>query len=194
MTALFRVLDDLPEFDPGWVLKARQFMVRVERNGAGPGSLTDDGLRYWVLDGDGVIRHAPELWGWAQFVALPLASALVGKPLRLSPETQAAVNINCLEGRGERYELHTDSVTYTMLAWASGPHHGGELLCELPGGRVFVHPETGGGVLLEGSAIPHAVMPLREQGPRLSVPIAFEPIGEEFARDESLSGHLYAGA
>ena len=192
MTPLFVPLGQLPEYDPGGCSDARPHMAMIQRNGAGPGSLTEDGLRYWVLDGMGVCEHVPELWGWAESYGTALASAAVGRPLRLSPATEAAVNVNCLEGSGEKYELHTDSVSYTMLAWGSGPHEGGELWCSMEGAEIFVQPQIGGGVLIEGSKIPHAVLPLRERGPRYSVPVAFEAIGEEFERDAALSGHLYA--
>lgn len=185
------LIDGLPVFGFGEYVRGLMTLIEREADGDRPGSLSDEPLRYYVLDGYGVQAHTPWLWEWARDVAVPIAASLAGRPLMLSHAQIGAVNINCLEGEGERYELHVDSIPYTMIVFASGPHSGGELLLEPPGSQVLIRPRPGRAVLFAGMTTPHAVLPMKEAGPRYSVPIGFEVVGEENERDGRLSEYLY---
>jgi hypothetical protein len=167
---------------------------QIDRPGAGPGSLTNDGLRYEVLDGQGVVDHLSDLWLWAHDTCLPIVSASAGKPLKLSEVVLAAVNVNVIRGQGEQYELHVDSVPYTLIVWATEGHKGGELLCQWPlhSAEVLITPRVGSAVLFEGKLTPHAVMPMQDDSTRISIPIALEIVGVENERDADLSSFLYA--
>lgn len=190
----FYVVDDVPNVDPNWLADAMQHMTLVEREGAGPGSLTEEGLRYAVLNGNGVLEHAPKLWSWAEQVCLPLVCALTGQAWRLSPHTVSAVNVNALVGSGESYERHLDSCPLTMITFFSDNFFGGELECEIAKDcTAVVTPKIGRAVIFDGSRIPHAVRPLQSPYARLSVPVAFYPLAasEILVRDD-LDDHLYA--
>lgn len=164
----------------------------VERHGPGRGSLTGEGLRYGVLDYDACAQHAPGLTWWAYEKLPSIASALTGVPLVLLRDMKAAVNINVLEGVGEKYELHVDSVPYTAILFASGPHDGGWLMADVPGmGRQHVKPEPGLLLVLEGDKIPHAVSPLNRNERRVSVPISLTEVGASYERPAGVDQHLY---
>ena len=163
----------------------------VKRDGAGPGSLTDDGLCYYVAGGVLIHHRYPALWQWARDLAVE-ASRVSGERLELSRHQPSAVNVNVLNGEATEYELHTDSYHWTLLVMASGSHLGGELevMGDL-GSFVTVAPSPGMALLFNGDQHPHAVRPLRDGTPRVSVPIAFTPVGVPWVRNEELDQHLY---
>jgi hypothetical protein len=111
-------------------------------------------------------------------------------PLR---DDRAWVNINVLHGRGESYELHTDSVPWTAILFVTGPHRGGELMLERSTHQdpLYIHPEPGLLAVFQGEVWPHAVLPLKDDKVRISVPISLIEIGEEYERDPAVDAHLY---
>jgi 2OG-Fe(II) oxygenase superfamily len=166
--------------------------VLIER-GRGPGSLTDAGLRYVVVDGDTIWKEWPYLDLWASRWIPAYASAIIGKQVGVSKARRSAINVNGLKGQGERYELHTDSVPLTALLFLSGPHDGGELTYELNGETGEVKPFPGRLVVFTGGLIPHAVLPMREDAWRISMPVSLVPLGVEEQRPDDLDAHLYSG-
>lgn len=162
----------------------------IEREGAGPGSLTDDGLRYMVVDGEVLHADYPDLDAWARDRISSYASEMVGEKLAVSSHLRAAVNVNGLCGRGEKYELHTDSVPITALLYLSGPHNGGQFVYDLDG-PVEVEPVVGLLVVFTGDTIPHGVLPMREDGWRVSMPVSLVPEGTIEKRPDDLDSHLY---
>lgn len=163
----------------------------IERAGAGPGSLTDDGLRYMVVDGEILRDRHPELDAWARDRIPDYASEIVGQRLEVSSHVRAAVNVNGLHGQGEQYESHVDSVPLTALLFLSGPHEGGEFVYDFEGmGRV--EPIPGLLVVFTGSSVPHGVLPMRDDGWRVSMPVSLVPEGTVEERPDDLDSHLYA--
>lgn len=184
-----------PELRPEMrqIVEASQHAVSVERAGGGPGSMTNEGLRYRVLDYAGCQLYAPDLVDWARLTLPAIASALTGRALHLLEDPLAAVNINVLEGAGERYELHVDSVPWTAILFASGPHKGGELLAHAVDDTMLLLPPSPNLLLVfEGSMIPHAVLPLEHDQPRISVPVSLIPAGQSYKRPKGADDHLYA--
>jgi hypothetical protein len=174
-------------------LELSELAVRVDRDGAGPGSLTEDGLHYSVVDGKAIQGESPGFWRWIERRIPPVASATAGKAMHLSPHVPSAINVNVLEGVGEQYEPHTDSCPYTMILFANTLDVGGALALSLDGGVVYVQPKAGTGVLFDGYSIPHWVEPLMRPGDRrVTVPVALYPIYAVVQRDDELDGHLYA--
>lgn len=170
-------------------LRALRHAVQVDRPGAGPGSLTDEGLRYEVVVGSAVRQYAPALWTWVQETGVALASELADQPLSLYADVDAAVNINRLHGIGERYELHVDSNPVTALWFLTTHEEGGEL--EVDGG-IF-KPVRGLFVVFEGSKLPHRVRPMVDMAPRITVPINLKPAGTSDIRPPGLDAHLFGG-
>jgi hypothetical protein len=184
--------DTVPGEITNRALAAAEHAVRVEREGAGPGSLTDAGLRYSVLDGHGVLRYATDLEYWIHHHVPALASACCGEPLGISPETRTAINLNVLQGRGEMYELHTDPCPWSALLFCTGPHVGGEWLgVPYDGVTVEAAPMPGELLVFRGS-IPHAVLPLADDSTRVSVPVALYPHDvTRIERDPELDAHIF---
>ena len=169
--------------------------TEVTREGAGPGSLEDAGLHYFVVDGYtlGSKPAGITLLGWIHGRLPAIVSACVGEPVAISTDVRTAINVNVLRGRGERYELHTDPCTYSALLFASGPHAGGQWYAQPCDGMVgvTVRPEPGDLVVFRGD-IPHCVLPLAGDETRISVPVALYPQGEEnITRDPALDAHIF---
>ncbi len=173
------------------VRAALRHAKQIERSGPGPGSLTQEGLRYEVVIGSDVRDHAPSLWHWAHRTGAALVSELLMAPVEVYGDPDVAVNINRLQGAGEKYELHVDSVPITGLWCLTSHERGGELV--LAGQAI---PTVRGLFLaFRGDLLPHQVMPLVDDQPRITVPISFKLKGtEDVARDPDLDAHLYAKA
>jgi len=175
------------------IREAAEQAVLIERKGAGPGSLTNDGLRYSVVDYEGCKKYAPTLVRWAEQTLPAIVSALTGMALVLLDDPNAAVNINVLGGIGEKYELHTDSVPYTAILFATGPHDGGELmLAPYTDGPSYTEPVPGRLILFEGDRLPHGVLPMKEDESRVSCPISMMEVGARYERPTGVDRHLYA--
>lgn len=198
------VADAAPSEVTASALAAAAHAESVEREGAGPGSLTDEGLRYSVLDGPGVIRYASVLEYWLRRSVPALASACVGQPLGISPDLRTAINVNVLEGKGGSYELHTDPCPYSALLFCTGPHKGGEWSAwphaepgnqhSLGPSNVVVHPHPGD-LLVFAGRIPHTVYSLEADEQRISVPVALYPLGTtRIERDPELDAHIFGEA
>lgn len=168
--------------------------TEVTRDGAGPGSLEDGGLHYFVVDGY-TLQSKPEglfLIGWIRARLPAIVSACVGEPVAVSADTRTAINVNVLRGYNERYELHTDPCDWSAVIFASGGHVGGEWEAQ-PGKGVTVEvtPSPGDLVIFRGS-IPHCVLALHDDSTRISVPVALYPQGEEnITRDPALDAHIF---
>jgi hypothetical protein len=181
-------LDEFPQpetFLPA-LQAAREKASEVAREGAGPGSLSDEGLRYAVLDGVAIDEHLPWLRTAYERSFLQLARSMSALPLKLSPDRRSSVNVNYLDPGGS-YEPHTDAQPYTMI-WF--PHS----LRERDGGALVIEearlsPRRGGVVLFDGSALAHRVEATRL--PRITVPMVYLPQDADLLRPEGLDDHLF---
>jgi len=186
-----------------WLAQANH----VKREGAGPGSLTEDGLEYHVLTGDWVEAEDPGLYE-AYLDLVPAVSQALGRKLVASEDVRSRLNINLLSGRGSTYELHTDSQPYTGILFVTEHALGGELLITQPprdpqqappldgsysgGAEWHVRPQPGLMVLFDGQRYPHAVLPLRADELRVTIPMVFVDPDAGEVRPEGTDEHLYA--
>ena len=152
-------------------------------------------LDYGVITGD-VIRtgaarfsalyEAVELLDWIRAVTRTPA-------VDRSPYVRSAVNINVLATRGQQYRWHTDAVPFTVLLFLTTvpPESGGELLIRTgPDDVLSVPPVAGQLVLMDGHRCPHAVAPLLDDVPRITMPMVFP--AAPIDRPAGLDDYLYA--
>lgn len=164
----------------------------IQRKGAGPGSLTDDGLEYHVVDGRKLNEHAPWLMDFYWEAGLKFARELLGVEVRCSDHLPSCVNLNVVKGRGGQYELHTDGEPYTALLFAStlDMDQGGALVLKDELVDHYLYPHVGRFVIFDGSKVPHAVEQLHVDTTRLSIPLVYlHP--DSKGRPEGLDDHLY---
>lgn len=145
--------------------------VRVDRDGAGPGSLTEEGLHYTVVDGRSVTAHAPNLVEWVRAMIPAEVQRLTGEEWKLSTDPDAYINVNLLRGLGERYEWHIDPNPLTVVVYVTGHTDGGEFMYKLDNVVHTLPVYCGLMVVMEGCKIPHAVATMLSDVPRISIPI-----------------------
>jgi hypothetical protein len=167
--------------------------VHVRKSGRGPGSLEPEetaGLDYTVLDGAGVREHLP--WLYDLYVNLTdEVGHLLRQPVRVSDNLATSINVNLLRGKGARYEAHLDSTPYTLLLFVtSHPVGGGRLLMGADDRKIGIIPRAGQGIIFDGSAVPHTVEPLREDGIRITVPMVYLPARIATAVNPELDQYL----
>lgn len=188
-----------------WLAQA----AHVKRQGAGPGSLTDEGLEYHVLDGVWIESNEPALYE-AYLDLAPAVSMALGKSVFPSEDRRSRININLLSGVGSKYELHTDSQPYTLILFATEHREGGQLMAKQPprdpskvhdvvtasysgGAEWYFTPHIGEAVLFDGAKYPHGVLPLMRQGDlRVTIPMVFIDPDAGEVRPEGTDEHLYA--
>jgi hypothetical protein len=188
-----------PALPPDWLDRIDDLVedhgIDVKTKGRGPGSLEDSstaGLDYRVVNGEAIELHAEWLWEiYTSESMLGDISAAVGEPVKVSPHTASAINVNHLAGRGGRYELHVDGQPYSAVLMC-------DTCTEETGGRLLLGHEaqpieTSPGMLVvfDGSVIPHAVEPLKHGlATRTSLPMVYVP-ERAVERPEGLDGYLY---
>lgn len=183
--------------------RVRLHGTRVHRDGAGPGSLTDDGLDYTVLDGWQVSEHLPVLYAWVATSGVRLANnvgrALGWPQLRLLADVGASVNVNLLEPGGE-YEPHVDGVPYTAILFLSdaGAIHVWDD-ADIGGTPHIIRPERLDVFVFKGSEHAHSATNRYhgERRARITVPFSLHPLTEadyESTPRGDLDAHLYKPA
>jgi hypothetical protein len=120
------------------------------------------------------------------------ASEISGIPMVHSSSIKSSININTLIGEGARYEWHVDSNPVTGLLFVSthSKGEGGELIFRLDNEDVVVYPQVGLFIAFDAREIPHTVMPLMENGKRVSVPMNFYVKGKPQIRPDDLDDYL----
>jgi hypothetical protein len=178
----------------------------VHKKGRGPGSLEPEetaGLDYWVMNTSMVRERLPVLWDLFNSLP-PLVSEVLGIEVECGTN-EGALNVNMLVGRGSRYELHYDTEPFTMMTYITNfgtDHIGGELFLREPDGKEhYIIPIAGSSLIFDGAACAHSVCPLlpvRNHNfvdcgvpVRISVPMAFLPVGVGHKRPAGTDNHLY---
>jgi hypothetical protein len=174
--------------------------TRVVKQGRGPGSLEAEetaGLDYRVLVTDQVRARLPWLWAiYTDPAVVNLVTVCVGEPVR-TLDDESAINVNLLDGQGARYELHTDTLPYTLLLFVTTHARGtgGLLTLQVGPDEVEYHrPIAGHAVIFDGQAVPHTVTPLRTAGVRVSVPMVYLPTRLGGAERAAVNSYLYGGS
>ena len=177
---------------------ARTSGRQIRREQADRYSLEDGGLKYVVVDGPTIAEKLPWLVEFFRHPKLTmLANKVAGEPVVPGSDLLTCLNINLLDGRGEKYEKHYDPQPFTMVVFVNTllPGDGGEL--ELwtrdgQGHEVLVRPVAGHAIVFDGSKTPHRVRPLIADVPRLTIVMEFwrEGAGLDPARAENTK-YLY---
>lgn len=129
---------------------------------------------------------------------LPLAqfaSEVAGQKVYPAEDRKAAVNINTLKGKGARYEWHVDSNPLTGLLFVTAHEagDGGQLVFKINKEEVIVNPKAGIFIAFDARKIPHAVLPLKRESTRISIPMNYYLRAENQTRPSDLDSYLYRG-
>jgi len=149
-----------------------------------------------VVSGNAIQRHLPWLFALYANELRVFASRVAGAEVYISNDLASSININVLRGECARYEWHVDSNPLTGLLFVTShpAGSGGELLFEKPPFRCVVRPVAGTFIAFDARAIPHTVMPLEDDGLRMSVPMNYYLSPTDQSRPADLDGYLYTGA
>jgi hypothetical protein len=199
---VFRSFDllELGLLPDGWVEQVTELGKRSARHVQFDGdcSTTIDGqsaMEYDVVTGDVIREELPWLWEVYTTQLVSLATITTGQPMKPSVFPKSAININLLAGSNAHYEWHVDSNTLTGLLFACtfGPDDGGELAFRLDGEVSTIPPRTGELLIFDAREAPHAVLPMRRDLLRVSIPMNFYFLTEDEAanRPPDLDAYLY---
>lgn len=128
-----------------------------------------------AVPADVVRQHLPEL-GAAYQMAADDIGRLFNAPVRIRDDRQfGSLNINVFHGAGAECPWHRDDNTFTVLAYPHkiGAFDGGALRVRMNDQVIVLCPERGQTIAFMGSALEHAVDPLKG-GRRVSVLMAFQ--------------------
>jgi hypothetical protein len=152
-------------------------------------------LDYAVITGDEIKRDAARLYALYESADLLdwIRAVTEIRTVGRSPYLRSAVNINVLGSRGQEYRWHTDAVPFTVLLFLTTvpPEAGGELLMRIGKDDVMAIPPVAGQLLLmDGQRCAHAVAPLLDDVPRITMPMVFPATAMD--RPDGLDDYLYA--
>ncbi|MER7283920.1 2OG-Fe(II) oxygenase [Dactylosporangium sp. NPDC000244] len=150
-------------------------------------------ISYRLVSGDRVAEGLPWLNSAYRSAIPELAKSQLGCPYYPSMDVRSGVNINILEQRGGRYEMHLDSNPLTALLFVTShqAEDGGQLLFRTEGGDLLVEPRSGDLLLFDARRTPHAVLPIKTDRIRITVVMNFYLDAECQDRPDGLDDYLY---
>jgi hypothetical protein len=152
-------------------------------------------MEYDVVTGDVIRDRLPWLWETYTTKLVSLATITTGQPMKPSVFPKSALNINVLAGSNAHYEWHVDSNSLTGLLFACtfGPDDGGELAFKIDGHIGTILPRIGELLIFDATDAPHAVLPMKSDALRISIPMNFYYLTEDEAatRPPDLDTYLY---
>jgi hypothetical protein len=157
--------------------------------------VTGGGTTYSVVTGDIIATELPWLMNVykvdvANFVSKALARAVIA-----ANNDRYGVNINVVQGLNARYEWHVDPspVAAVLFTSAHNAGDGGELgIREAPDQEpARIYPRPGLIVAFEGRKLEHAVLPLRRDVTRISIPMLYYDVDELQYFPKELDNYLY---
>lgn len=145
-----------------------------------------------VVFGDIISKKIPWLERLYKKQLADFACEVSGNSMTYSNSLKSSININTLTGEGARYEWHVDSnpVTGLLFVTTHMKGEGGELIFRTDNGDIVVYPQAGLFIAFDAREIPHTVMPLIENGKRISVPMNFYIKGKRQVRPDDLDDYL----
>jgi hypothetical protein len=151
------------------------------------------GMTYRVVTGDTIAIALPWLMNFYRLTLAGYISQLLPSPIVACASERYGVNINILQSKGDCYEWHVDPspVAAVLFVTAHPPGCGGELALRIGDDERHVHPEKGLIAIFEGRAVQHAVLPLREDTSRISIPMLYYHAGEPQYFPQDLDRYLY---
>lgn len=148
-----------------------------------------------LVGGHSIKSKLPWLWQLYENELLSFTSKAWGRQYFVSNDAQNAINVNCLLGRGARYEKHVDSNPMTGLLFATDHSSG------TGGALVFRHPESseecwitpsaGTFICFDARNIVHWVEPLLVDNARVSIPMNYYFSSADQPRPDDLDEHIY---
>jgi len=193
-------LDALRLLPAGWVAQvmavADQFAAFVHLEGDSPTSREPAGTAgsdYYVVTGDIIQAELPWLHHLYTTELAALASRAAHKAVQPSTQLKSGININVVRGVGARYEWHVDSNPLTGMLYVTThtADDGGELVFRPAERDTIVHPRSGLFIVFDARAIPHAVLPLKRDQVRLSIPMNYYDVGQAETRPPELDAYIY---
>ncbi len=147
-----------------------------------------------VVTGDVIQREMPWLDSIYRGVLLDYVATTTSKKIVPATDLRCAVNINLLRGFNSRYEWHVDSNPLTGILYVTNhdPSTGGELVFENGSIRKVVWPRKGLFIAFDAHEMPHAVMPLKSDMVRISVPMNYFIEGKLQERPSDLDQYIYS--
>jgi hypothetical protein len=134
-----------------------------------------EGMDVYMVEGDVVFQKANWLYNLYANELLTLANNTLIEEYVISDNLISSVTFNSLRGRGGRYELHVDSNPLTGLLFATTHPKGtgGELVFREKDTPIYINPVCGDFILFDARNIPHEVLPLLNEGVRISIPMNY---------------------
>lgn len=178
----------------------RDFGRDIDRTGATSVSdttleATGDGLRYRVVDGDRLRRHAPrvaDLYGGA---LLREVAQLTRSEVVTQQDTRGALSLNELPPDDGRYERHLDDSSFTAIVYFTTrqANEGGALELEGPAEPQLIRivPVEYLLVVFTGTAWPHQVSQTQSLQPRRCLVANYWFAEVPQIRPTSLDSYLY---
>lgn len=169
----------------------------VVKKGRGPGSLEPEetaGLDYRVMTGVDVREHLSWLYDLYVGPIRTLVEATLGQMVIMPDDMDGDINVNLLQGRGARYEWHTDRQRWTLNLFAVTlrPEDGGALIVKTGPeiDKKYIYPRFGYAILFDGHKVPHAVEELKDDLVRVTVPMTY--FTEPAAYVPGLNNYLFS--
>jgi hypothetical protein len=125
---------------------------------------------------------------------LKLAEIATGYKLVIAKDLRSSVNINRIKGVGSNYEWHTDSNHATGILYVTDQtaEDGGCVAFQLPDGQKHIYPKVGKFLAFDAREIPHAVLPLKTESDRISIPMNYYIKDTPQTRPVGLDAYLYS--
>jgi hypothetical protein len=153
-------------------------------------------MKICVVTGNIVRRELPWLYDAYRGPLKYLAQQLIGKEIETGNDLNSSININLLEGQGDRYERHVDSnpVTGLLFVTTLKEEHGGALVFEHSGtSSDLIYPRSGLFIAFDALQTTHYVAPLLQPCSRITVPMNYFIAGTDQTRPGDLDSYLYGG-
>lgn len=149
-------------------------------------------IKVRVVQGSPIYSELSWLADLYEGAFLNIASCFFDTELFKCNSVDDAINVNCIEGGGSRYELHKDTNPVTGLLFVDTllQEQGGALLFEKHGESFRVQPRSGYFCCFDAREVPHTVEPLREETRRWSIPMNYYLDKHNSGRDASLNEYL----
>ncbi len=154
---------------------------------------TGTGMTYEVVTGEIIARHIPWLIDFYRVTLAAFVKTVMSRPIVPSRSERNGLNINVVQGMGGRYEWHVDPspVAAILFATAHDIGGGGELVLRAGDEFTHIHPRPGLIAVFEGRKIEHAVLPLKANTVRISIPMLYYYENEKQHFPQKLDEYLY---
>lgn len=182
--------------------------------------IKDRPLRYYVIDGEQILEHLPDIWNLYQEEIRSLASTLAGQDLEPLANARVGVNVNIMPPGRSSYRWHYDRCSATGILYLNEVEGGQtelypnyrlllkkgrhglvqrwlDKLVNVPALRngvrkmAVVRPLAGRLVMMRGNRCWHSVRPVLGNADRINIIFSFDRPGAIFPMEQGLDSYLY---